>query len=434
MMKRISILLFTLGLFSCSTTEKAEEVDNSGSYSGVFKHGNFSDTLNFQIEQDTNGIRVFFTSLAQNANRIPMQGIEASDDSINFHLQSDFYTYSFKNKWTDTRNELRGSLTVDTLTVPYVLKREENMSSHYPRNEEISFASEVVTLHGTIWHPANPKNRALIILTSSGNADRSASRAEAILFAQMGFTTFHYDKRGTGDSEGDWVSAPMERLVSDDIQAIRYFSAKTGIPLNKIGIKGSSQGATKVPQILGNIPELEYGIAVSCPGASLLESDLNYWKNSHAGALQGDLDNASALQRKVFEFIAGERTRENLEKELDLERSARWFEHIWIPDLEDTQTDTKLIYTPIPYFETTKQPVLNVQGSKDEIIPANSSAIIAQALQKAGNNRFETIILEGASHSMYYVGESDFPYWSKVHPDYFATLENWILTLPPMGI
>ena len=434
MMKRISILLFTLGLFSCSSTEKTEEVHNSGSYSGVFKHGNFSDTLNFQIEQDTNGIRVYFTSLAQSANRIPMQGIEATEDSINFHLQSDFYTYSFKNKWTDTRNELRGSLTVDTLTVPYVLKREENMNSHYPRNEEISFASEGVTLHGTIWHPSNPKNRALIILTSSGNADRSASRAEAILFAQMGFTTFHYDKRGTGDSEGDWVSAPMERLVSDDIQAIRYFSGKTGIPLNKIGIKGSSQGATKVPQILGNIPELEYGIAVSCPGTSLLESDLNYWKNSHSAALQGDLDNASALQRKVFEFIAGERTRENLERELDLERSARWFENIWIPDLDNTQTDTKLIYTPIPYFETTKQPVLIVQGSKDEIIPPNSSAIIAKALQKAGNSHFETIILEGASHSMYYVGESDFPYWSKVHPDYFGTLENWILTLAPVGI
>ena len=48
-MKRISILLFTLGLFYCSTTEKTEEVAISGSYSGVFKHGNFSDTLNFQI-------------------------------------------------------------------------------------------------------------------------------------------------------------------------------------------------------------------------------------------------------------------------------------------------------------------------------------------------------------------------------------------------
>ena len=179
---------------------------------------------------------------------------------------------------------------------------------------------------------------------------------------------------------------------------------------------------------------MEYGISISCPGTSLLESDLNYWKNSHSGALLGDLDNASALQRKVFEFVAGERTRENLDKELDLERSARWFENIWIPDLENTQTDTKLIYTPIPYFETTKHPVLIVQGSKDEIIPANSSAIIAQALQKAGNNRFETIILEGASHSMYYVGESDFPYWSKVHPDYFATLGNWIFALAPEGI
>lgn len=41
----------------------------------------------------------------------------------------------------------------------------------------------------------------LIIVTSSGNSDRSASGAEAILFAQRGFTIFHYDKRGTGNSD-----------------------------------------------------------------------------------------------------------------------------------------------------------------------------------------------------------------------------------------
>ena len=75
--------------------------------------------------------------------------------------------------------------------------------------------------------------------------------------------------------------------------------------------------------------------------------------------------------------------------------------------------------------------MLIIQGSNDEIIPENSYAIIADALRKAGNEHFETIILEGASHSMYYVGESDFPYWSKIHPDYFGTIENWINTLLP---
>ena len=248
-MRQIIALLFTLVLFSCGTKETKEEAKKSGSFSGIFEHGNFSDTINFQIEKDTAGIRVYFTSLEQNANRIPLQGIKVQGDSINFHLQSDFYTYSFKNKWTDTYNELRGSLTIDTLSVPYVLRREEHSTGNYPRREDVSFASEGFKLSGTIWHPSSAKDSAIIILTSSGNADRSASRAETLVFAEKGLTTFHYDKRGTGTSEGNWQSASMESLISDDIQAIKYFSVKTGIPLNKIGIKGSSQGATKVPYI-----------------------------------------------------------------------------------------------------------------------------------------------------------------------------------------
>jgi hypothetical protein len=72
---------------------------------------------------------------------------------------------------------------------------------------------------------------------------------------------------------------------------------------------------------------------------------------------------------------------------------------------------------------------LILQGTKDEIIPANSDQIISEALMKADNDNFKTILLGGASHSMYNIGENDFPFWSKLHPDYLTTIENWINTV-----
>jgi predicted esterase len=266
-------------------------------------------------------------------------------------------------------------------------------------------------------------------VTSSGNADRSASRAEAILFAQMGFTTFHYDKRGTGNSEGNWNSATIEELSADDVTAIKYFSRKTGIPLEKIGVKGSSQGAAKIPYILGELENLKYGIVVSCPGVTLLESDLNYWRNRNRDAIGNEIDAATNFQRKVFEFIAGKLSRTDLEKAIANEKANSWFAHIWVPDLDEVKTDKKLLYSPIPYFKTTKQPMLIIQGTKDEIIPLNSDKIISEALITSDNDSFKTVLLEGASHSMYHIGESDFPYWSKLHPDYLTTIENWINTI-----
>ena len=428
-MKRIIIIFITFGIFSCNSNKNIKEGIKTGNFSGVFKYGNFSDKISFEIEQDSASFKVYFTSLEQNANRIPCQGITVSGDSINFKLQSDLYTYFFRNNWIENNNKLQGVLTVDTITAPYTLERELPGRSQNPKSEDISFESERLKINGTIWYPKNEGNKAIVILTSSGNADRSASRAEAILFAQMGFTVFHYDKRGTGNSDGNWQAATIEELAMDDINAIRYFSNKTGIPLTNIGINGSSQGAAKVPYVLSELKDLNYGIVVSCPGVSLLESDLNYWKNRNAEEIGSEIEDATKLQRKVFEFIAGKLSRTDLETAVNNEKSKSWFANVWVPNLDDVQIDKKLLYSPIPYFETTKQPILIIQGTKDEIIPANSYEIISEALAKSHNDNYKVVLLEGASHSMHKIGESDFPYWSKQHPDYLVTIENWINTV-----
>lgn len=414
------------GMFSCSPNLEIKAGEKPGGFSGLFKHGNFSDKILFEIEQDSVNFNVFFSSLEQNANRIPLQNVEVNGDSINFKLQSDFYTYSFRNKWINNYDKIQGSLTVDAVTTLYTLEKELLDNRNAQKSEEVVFKSKGLSLNGTIWYPDNDEGKSLIIVTSSGNSDRSASRAEAILFAQKGFTTFHYDKRGTGDSEGNWNIATIEELLADDVAAIEYFSNKTGIPFEEIGIKGSSQGATKIPYILSELDDLKYGVVVSCPGVTLLESDLNYWRNRNTDVIGNDIDAATNFQRKIFEFIAGELSRIDVEKAINNEKNNSWFANIWVPNLDEVQTDKKLLYSPIPYFATTTQPILILQGTKDEIIPASSYEIISEALIKSDNDNFKTVLLEGASHSMYNVGESDFPYWSKLHPDYLTTIEQWI--------
>ncbi|MFD1316734.1 alpha/beta hydrolase family protein [Namhaeicola litoreus] len=428
-MNRIIVIFILFGILSCNPNSEIKKNEKTGSFNGTFKHGNFSDKILFEIEYDSLSFNVFFTSLEQNANRIPFQNVEVNGDSINFKLQSDFYTYAFRNKWIDNYSKLKGSLTIDTIITHYTLEKELLDHSTSPKSEEIRFKSNGFSLNGTIWYPNSNSRKTLVIVTSSGNSDRSASRAEAKLFAQMGFTTFHYDKRGTGNSEGDWNIATIEELISDDLTAIEYFSKKTGIPLNEIGIKGSSQGATKIPYILSELKHLKYGIVASCPGVSLLDSDLNYWRNRNASVIGNEIDDASKFQRKVFEFIAGKLSRADLEMAINNEKSNSWFPNVWVPNLDEVKTDKKLLYSPIPYFENTKQPLLIIQGTKDEIIPTDSHETISEALLKADNDNFKIVLLEGGSHSMYYVGESDFPYWSKLHPDYLTTIENWINTV-----
>jgi hypothetical protein len=89
-MKRVIIIFIAFGIFSCNSNKEIKKGDKTGSFGGVIEHGNFSDKIRFEIEQDSAGFKVFFTSLEQNANRIPFQGIVLRGDSISFKLQSDF--------------------------------------------------------------------------------------------------------------------------------------------------------------------------------------------------------------------------------------------------------------------------------------------------------------------------------------------------------
>ena len=73
-----------------------------------------------------------------------------------------------------------------------------------------------------------------------------------------------------------------------------------------------------------------------------------------------------------------------------------------MPNLNEVEVDKKLQFTPMPYFELIKQPILIIQGTKDEIIPEESSTSIFKVLKK--QNYSKVVLLKGANHSMQLVG------------------------------
>lgn len=404
----------------------SQQIDFTGSYQGLFHSGNFQTDLGLDIKQVNDVYDIRFNSLNQNAFGIPARDITIDEDSLNFALQSDYYRYEFKGKLLNT-NTLMLNLGVDGKSFDFQLTKPPHDDLSGIKSKDVRFRSENLLLYGTIYYPVKPNGKAIYLVTSSGNNDRSASRAEAMMFAQNGFIAFHTDKRGTGISDGNWQKADMPTLCNDDILAIQYVSQIEQLPLHHIGIKGSSQGGSKVPYIMSKLPELAFGIAVSCPGSTLLESDLNYWKNRNKASIDPrDLDISTEMQKSVFQYISGDISKQELEVRIAANKSNAWFEHIWIPGPEEVETDLKLNYSPLPYFEQTHQPLLVIQGTMDEIIPPESLDIIKNSIASPENTKNKYLVLTGADHSMMFRGESDFPYWSALHPDYMNTMLEWI--------
>lgn len=425
-MKRMSQSLCLVLLFlvsNCTTEPVSNEL--TGSYQGEFLHKDFSIDLQLDIEKDSSGYEVYFTSLGQKAYRIPTADVSVRNDSLFFALRSDFFTYQFNSRVDTKSGLLKGELLIDEKVFPFQL--DKTRIGTKPEIEELTFSSNGLKLSGSLWKPQRPNGMGFFFVTSSGNQDRSGSNAEARYFSQKGFTVFHFDKRGTGRSEGNLDEITIEELSEDDIAAILFFGKTAGLELSDITILGSSQGAAKVPLILNSLPQLKGGIMVSAPGCTLLESDLNFTMNRIKDQIDDEnLEVATSAQKAVFEYLGGLRTRSSLEEILEKHKGKAYFEHLWLPELTD-EVYPFLSYSPLPHLEKLQSPVLIIQGTSDIVIPENSIDKIVEALTVAGNDRYTTVILEGADHSMT-KQQSDFQYWSSLHPQYFQTIENWLKT------
>lgn len=407
----------------------SQQTDFSGLFQGNFKHGDFETDLEFDIQSTEDSYSIKFNSLSQNAFGIPAGDIKVTHDTLQFALQSDNYRYDFIST-LNKGNKLLTLLQVDGNSYELKLLKENQTQSTNSKSKDIRFRSEGLLLYGTIYYPEKHNGKAIYIVTSSGNQDRSASRAEALLFAKAGYISFHIDKRGTGISDGSWQLASIPELCADDLHALEFLHQSEKIDFANIGIKGSSQGGTKIPYILKEQPKLAFGVVVSCPASTLWESDLNYWKNRNTGVINAaDISDASKLQGAVFQYIAEIMSREDLEKKIEANRSKSWFDRIWIPELDQIDFDKKLNYSPLPYFKNNKSPMLVIQGSKDEIIQLNSLALIEQTIGEKGNRKNKYIELKGANHAMMQSDDTDFPYWQSLHPKYIKSMLKWIKTL-----
>jgi dipeptidyl aminopeptidase/acylaminoacyl peptidase len=400
------------------------------SYIGSIAYG--KTTLNYKINltETENQTMAYFSSTDMNAYEIPCQKTTLQKDSLRFFVYSDHYTYEYL--YIKQEEIFRGNLKVYSNETEQLLNsfeteliRENVTVSEIIEKQELTFTSNNLALYGTLWKPKNSINKGLFFVTSSQGNDRSGTNAEAAYFAGLGYTVFNNDKRGTGKSAGDWQSATIEELCSDDVNAIAFFAQTAKLPLSEIGIKGSSQGGIKIPYILSKVPELKFGISISCPGGTLLESDLNNWKNLNIEQIgRENIHVATKVQKAGYDYLADNVSFKKLNSIKNKYKTQDWFKYIWFPE-ENIQKDYKLNFSGLPYFKKVSQPVLVIQGLSDNVIPSDSYRIIENALKISGSKKYRIFTFENTTHSMAYVDKA-FPYFQLLTQDYLKVITNWL--------
>src|SRR5262249_33986915 len=142
------------------------------------------------------------------------------------------------------------------------------------REEAVRFVSGKNSLSGTLVLPegsglegtrleGSKRGPAVVLFHGSGPQRRDLFTARWV--AAQGVAALAYDKRGVGESEGDFKAVPFMELCDDGLAAIEYLKSRKEIDAKRIGVWGLSQGGWLGPLAASRSSEIAFVIAVSGP-------------------------------------------------------------------------------------------------------------------------------------------------------------------------
>jgi uncharacterized protein len=319
----------------------------------------------------------------------------------------------------------------------------------FAREESVDFASGNLVLAGTLILPGGrPVHPAVFLFHGSGLQERDLSTAR--WFADQGFAALTYDKRGVGESTGDFRAGPFMDLCDDGLAAVEYLKSRKEIDSRHIGVWGMSQGGWLGPLAASRSADISFVIAVSGPGVSPGEQMLVYFANElrDRGMAEADVREADALRRDVWNYLFTGKGFEKANRELADARVKRWFaevnsqqDRLFEPLQKPSELDKpgnsiqrfrrEMTYDPVPALRALHVPALFLFGAQDRLIPVEKSAsIIRDVLTESGHTDFTVRVFDGDDHNLRVaVGDAR----GEVDPRYLDTMREWLAKRVPVS-
>lgn len=315
----------------------------------------------------------------------------------------------------------------------------------YPNvhEEEVRFRNGDVTLGGTLFLPAGSiTHPAVVIFHGSGPQARDSFMGH--WFADQGIACLTYDKRGVGESTGDFQKVAFPALVDDGLAAILFLRTRADIDAHRIGVWGLSQGGWLGPLAASRSKGVAFVIAVSGPGVSPGEQMIFYYANQlrDRGLSEPQVAEASDLRRQVWHYLSTGEGYDAASKALRRAESQLWFAAIQEQQdglfhrtpvsgiLKDSSLRERLWfkeemnYDPRIALRKLTVPVLFVFGDQDRLVPVQTSIdIIRQTLTESGHRDFTIKTFPGADHGIRLVS---FDGRGQFAPGYLQTMSNWV--------
>jgi pimeloyl-ACP methyl ester carboxylesterase len=331
------------------------------------------------------------------------------------------------------------SLTWQRESTPPRTARRVEIEKH----EDVRFANGDVRLGGTLIAPSTGgKHAAIVVVHGSGAETREHMLPFARFLVRRGVAVLGYDKRGVGESTGDWNTASFEDLAGDVVAAVEYLKTRRDIDAAQIGLLGVSQAGWVMPLAAVRTKDIAFLISISGAGVPGAETTIDQARNEMT---------ASGMPPQVVEQIVGlmklqnqfartgqgwdeyAATREKLVARAKA-AGAQWPPPDLFPGTPDHpywQFMRRLyFYDPASTLRRLQVPTLAIWGELDNNIVADKNKLAWEtALKGSGNRDYTLIVLPKANHDMLEAktgSNAEMKSLQRFVPSYFTTIEGWL--------
>ncbi|MDR3690043.1 MAG: alpha/beta fold hydrolase [Fimbriimonas sp.] len=424
---------------TCFAAQASQSAD--GAWEGVWKKQGDSLAVRVEMHVQNGSWSGSFASQDMGVLDIPFQHIVVNEPQVSFDAVGDFTTTHFKGKLSG--DHLYGALE-ESLNRPsasdvpvkgtFELHRSKSIARPYDI-QPIKFKNGDVQLAGDLLVPKEGKNHPGVILVAGSMAQtRGAMMFVADSLARAGVVSLVYDKRGTGESTGDWHDASNEDLGADISAGVDLLATVPSVDPKRVGVYGHSQGGMIAPFVAVVNPRVKFLISAGGYGGPQFEQDLARVNRllSQTGFSKAD----QKLAMDIYgQFIQTAKTGNILVRRAFLGSLKRyegkeWLDWLGIPPengfwwkLYPKTAD----FDPLKFWAKVAVPVLLLHGELDDTCPIHPGLDrTVQVLNETGHKDVTVKVLPSADHALRLVPKPG-QVWSRLAPGFLGTLSAWIL-------
>ena len=306
------------------------------------------------------------------------------------------------------------------------------------KREDVRFSNGAIQLAGTLISPlaGNPKHPALILVHGSGAENREYMLPWARFLIRRGVAILGYDKRGVGESTGDWNTASFDDLAGDVVAAFEYLKTRNDIDHAHIGLLGISQAGWIMPLAAVRAKDLAFLISISGAGVPAAETTIDQARNemTMTGMPTQAVDDVIGLLKLQYEFARTGKgwdeyaaTRQKMVAKMGAAPKT-------IPGTPDDpyfQFIRRLyFYDPVPTLRELQTPTLALWGELDNnVLPDKNKAAWEATLKAGGNRDYTLVILPKANHAQWEArigSNAETKSLQRFVPGYSTTIQDWL--------